>query len=245
MSIQIILLELFNSTDAFNSHLLKNRLFDSLRELYVAKNNGNSPSLDQLIEFTTKKNLTHLQAEENSELPRGTDIREPNVFIERMQSFLSDAVNYTQNPFHEWKIPLSFTYDTLFDANGCLTSVGASFERRLKNVLRFNQSFLDYRLQEKFYRKSEKPKMSSKIKQSAREFVFLQKYPRFFTLIPLLDSRLIRDISKYFKMVIGLYQDCDHQYGSLYWKENAEISNELFIVENQRYLDYALKNMQI
>ena len=183
MTIQNILIELFNSTDASSSHRLKTQLFESIEELYVTKNNGSSPTLNQLIVFTVKKDLS-LPMEQNRESTMETEgEEEQQVFIERIQLFLNYAVDYMHFPIYDLKIPLSLTYDAFFDDEGCLNSFGASFENRVANVNRFNQSFLAYRLQEKFYGKRSKPKSSSMIKQDTREFVFLQKYPRFFAVI--------------------------------------------------------------
>ena len=183
MTIQNILIELFNSTDASSSHRLKTQLFESIEELYVTKNNGSSPTLNQLIVFTVMENLSS-PMEPNRESTMATEGEEDQqVFIERIQLFLNYAVDYMHFPIYDLKIPLSLTYDALFDDDGCLNSFGASFENRVANVNRFNQSFLAYRLQEKFYGKRYKPKRSSKIKQDTREFVFLTRITCYYYMI--------------------------------------------------------------
>jgi hypothetical protein len=249
MNISEILTKLHDARDENESHRLKNLLFVAIAEMYSSKKNGNVPTKEQLIEFTIEENLNSSEDEvERRESDpeactiQGRETTLPVTVYNKVQRFLNTA--YREQYSNPLQMSMNLSYESLFDTNGQLTTFASSFEKKLSNIIRFNQSFLAFRLSERFYYISEKPNKSSRIKRQTREFVFVQKYPLFTNVIPLLDSVMIKDLIKYFRMVKGLYETSDFQLGEKYWKQNT-IHNEFFVVENQTFLNHALINMII
>lgn len=251
MNICEILTQLHDTRDENESHRLKNQLFDTIGEIYSIKKNGNVATKEQLIKFTMEENFNTSEEEEERREPdpeaeaptlqeRETTL--PMVVYNRVQRFLNTA--YREQYSNPLQMSMHLQYESLFDTNAQLTSFASSFEKKLANINRFNQSFLAFRLSERFYYNSEKPNKSSRIKRQTREFVFFQKYPLFINVIPLIDSVMIGNLTKYFRMIKGLYETSDFQLGEKYWKQNT-ILNEFFVVENQTFLNHALINMKL